>query len=738
MRRWPGVFLVVIAMVAGGVVVASPAAAAPAWKIVSSPNPPSPPTGSLSGVACAAPTSCFAVGSRDNLTLIERWGGQAFPWTVVPSPNAMGSNQLSAVACSPAGTCFAVGSSTDNGVTKTLIERWDGAVWNIVPSPNPNATSSSLSGISCTGDANHDDCVAVGTANGALILRLTINTWDVMSTPAFPGGLNAVSCSSATNCLAVGTYQFDSGTFEGSAEQSFSARWNGSVWAQESVDEPPSDPLGTLQNFRLTGVSCKTATHCFAVGEYDLPGVEDSYRTLTEQWNGVQWSTVASPNAADLANSALSGVSCTGSTSCTAVGRRFNSSETSHTLIESWNGSSWSVVTSPNAAAQSSVLSDVACASATGCMAVGVALPVASRSKTLIERWSGATWSVLYSPNGAGSILATLNGVACTSATNCFAVGLGPVSAPIERWNGTAWSVVVVPLPAGRSSATLNAVSCPTATSCFAVGQSYASFDGTNPLIERWNGTSWSAMTAPSPAGDSVLRSISCASATSCFAVGDTDENKTLIERWNGSVWTIVASPNPSVDANSLTGVSCTSPTSCLAVGSYYSFPSGTRTLSQRWNGTSWTVVPSPNRAGAQTSTLEGIACTSAANCYAVGAGTVSGVTSSFIVRWNGTTWAGVASGHPGDASSTTLAGVSCSSATSCSAVGSYVSNVNGATKTFVDTWNGTSWAYTTSPNRVARTSSLEAVSCVAGPVCMAVGSAFDGAQTTTLTERYA
>jgi hypothetical protein len=727
MRRWPSVLLVVFATLASTFTVfASPAAAAPAWKIVASPNPPSPPTGAFSAVDCTSSTNCFGVGSRDGLTLIERWNGTA--WSVLQSPNAVGgSSSLVDVSCPTATDCWAVGRATVNGVDQPMVERWNGLAWLLLRTPDlPGPPGRYFTGISCPGASN---CFVVGT--GGLIVHCCAQ-WSVVSSPGFPGDFTSVSCASATNCLAVGTYLFDSGTFEGGAVQSFSARWNGSVWSQESVDEPPSDPLGTLQNFTLVDISCASATHCFAVGEYDLPGVEDSYRTLTEQWNGVQWSTITSPNAPDFGNSALSGVSCATSTGCTAVGRRFNSSGIAHTLTESWNGSSWSVLTSPNAAARSSVLSDVVCTSATGCFAVGAALPPSSSAKTLIEQRNDATWSIVPSPNGAGAILATLNGVACTSATNCFAVGLGPGSAPIERWNGTTWSIVANP-----TSRPLNGIACPSATSCFAVG------DGPGqPSIQRWNGTQWSVVPSPAPAGDtSRLASVSCSSPTSCFAVGEVttgSTSKTLVERWNGSAWSIVPSPNRGSDSNTLTGISCTSPTSCLAVGSFYSFPSGTLTLSERWNGSSWTVVASPNRAGSSISTLEGIACVTASNCYAVGAGTTSGGTTSFVLHWNGTTWAGLASAHPGDASSTTLSGVSCSSATSCAAVGSYVNVTNGVTKTFVVRWNGLGWQNDPSPNQAVERSSFAAVSCVAGPSCFAVGSYYNGVQTRTLTERYA
>ena len=117
-------------------------------------------------------------------------------------------------------------------------------------------------------------------------------------------------------------------------------------------------------------------------------------------------------------------------------------------------------------------------------------------------------------------------------------------------------------------------------------------------LVEHWNGTSWSIMTSPNPAAaaDALLNGVSCPSTTSCYAVGSyTDFPKQLVERWNGSTWSIVTTPSPPGTTNSsLSGVSCPSTTSCYAVGYY--FGSSTNTiLVEHWNGTRWSVMPSPN-----------------------------------------------------------------------------------------------------------------------------------------------
>ena len=73
--------------------------------------------------------------------------------------------------------------------------------------------------------------------------------------------------------------------------------------------------------------------------------------------------------------------------------------------------------------------------------------------------------------------------------------------------------------------------------------------------------------------------------------------------------------PNvPGADDTNLYGVDCTSANSCMAVGTAV-FPAGFReprpsqTVAERWDGTSWQLVPTPNPPGAFNSTLRDVSC---------------------------------------------------------------------------------------------------------------------------------
>jgi hypothetical protein len=327
-----------------------------------------------------------------------------------------------------------------------------------------------------------------------------------------------------------------------------------------------------------------------------------------------------SPSPSPYANGQiLSGVSCTSVTFCVAVGNYSNGSIL-QTLVESWNGSAWSVVSSPDLGTKGDDLNGVSCTSASSCTAVGYYVDASNAEQTLVESWNGATWSTVSSPDD-GSALNQLAGVSCTSATACTAVGDSTAGGTlVETWNGASWSIVSSPDP-GVAANTLNGVSCTSATACTAVG-SDSNGSKLLTLIETWNGASWSTVSSPSPgSSQNQLYGVSCTSSTACLAVGESENvsavGLTLVESWNGASWSTVSSPDNGSDANDLYGVSCTSSTSCVAVG-VYMVGTDYQTLIEAWNGTSWALVSSPDE-GVSDNYLYGVSCTSSTSCVAAG-----------------------------------------------------------------------------------------------------------------------
>jgi hypothetical protein len=157
-----------------------------------------------------------------------------------------------------------------------------------------------------------------------------------------------------------------------------------------------------------------------------------------------------------------------------------------------------------------------------------------------------------------------------------------------------------------------------------------------------------------------------------------------LAEHWNGSNWTVQATPNPTVIGdNVLSGVSCTSSTACTATGHYTA--SGLDTaLAESWNGASWTIQSTPSPAGAQNSSLSGVSCTSSTNCTAVGSSGAIGALVTLAEHWNGSSWLIQATPNPAAAHNSVLSAVACTSTPSCTAVGAS-SNALGFQGTLVE-----------------------------------------------------
>jgi hypothetical protein len=655
------------------------------WSIVSSPNVSSTDNEVLNSVACSAASDCWAVGFDESAgvqqTLIEHWDGTS--WAIVSSPNqnAAPRNFLLAVTCTSTSQCWAVGGYS-NGINQTLIEKWDGNSWTIVSSPNTSTTQYQLlSGVTC---ASSSQCWAIGSYYDGNIDRTLIENWDgnswtiVTSPNATATGdneLQSVTCAAVSDCWAVGYY------VNGSYYQTLVEHWNGVTWL--ITTSPNSNP--TDHNY-LYGVTCASASDCWAVGSID------HFRELIEHWNGIAWSVVTSPNVAGAFDNTLYGVSCTSTSDCWAVGYYNNNS--AQTLAEHWDGSSWTIVTSPdvNNGFRPNILSGVTCTLAANCWAVGHYNDHGSNNlsvnQTLIEQWNGASWETVNSPNTSATDNDVLNSVACSSASDCWAVGERDSHSLIERWNGNAWSIVSSP----SSGGVLTGVACVSASDCWAAGY-YFPGGVAQTLVEHWNGAAWTIIPSPniSTSQWNELHAITCVSGSDCWAVGYTElgptPSQTIIEHWDGNSWTLVTSPNTSpTQANFLHSVTCTSTLDCWAVGDYFIANGATQTLIEHWNGVSWLLHPSPNTSVTQSNALNGVTCASGTNCWAVGNYyTGPGLTQTLIQQWNGIAWTIVASPNTTSTESNVLNGVACASPSECFAVGDYSPAENFVAQTLIE-----------------------------------------------------
>ncbi len=348
---------------------------------------------------------------------------QCGKWNVIGSPSIeLGVSQLNAVAAVSTTDVWAVGFS--NSISQTLIEQWNGSQWQIVSSPNVNTTNA----------------------------------------------LYGIAALSANDVWAAG---FSSDINGNSA--TLIEHWDGTKW---SVIPSPNQ-TGSANDI-LMSMSAVSASDIWAVGYYGTASYTPQ-KTLTEHWNGTQWSIVKSPNVdkGGDASTELYGVSAVASNDVWAVG--YDNILDYHAVIEHWNGKQWSISSHPNFSAQAHAVVGVAHNNA---WAVGITVG----AQTFTDHWNGSSWQVVQSPTPHG--INYLAGIAANGASDLWSVGwdeVGQIDKPdTEHWNGTKWKLVASPNPGGDSQ--LFAVSITPAAQVWAVGayainRNHTVFD---PLIEYY------------------------------------------------------------------------------------------------------------------------------------------------------------------------------------------------------------------------------------------------------------
>jgi len=339
-----------------------------AWARVATPDPGTLAT-VLQSVTCTSHANCWAVGSATDgtsndqtpvLTVAMHWNGHL--WSVVPTPNPAGAtsgdvNGLQSVACVSAADCWAVGSSggsASGSPSHNVALHWNGRRWSAVPAPDRLA-GNGLFSVRCT---RSSDCWAVGDTGGFLhpccfsefdvALRWNGRTWTPAPTPKPGKGIRAllgVSCTSSTNCWAVGA----AGGINDSPILNQALHWNGRAWAL--VHTP--NPSGTRRNDQniLQAVACPAARNCWAVGFHDTGfATSQPVRNEALHWNGSSWTRILTPQpggTVQFANNHLYAVTCTSTANCWAVGYFSRSAEVPHhdrmNQILHWDGSRWTL-----------------------------------------------------------------------------------------------------------------------------------------------------------------------------------------------------------------------------------------------------------------------------------------------------------------------------------------------------------------------------------------------------------
>lgn len=338
----------------------------------------------------------------------------------------------------------------------------------------------------------------------------------------------------------------------------------------------------------LAAVTALSPSEAWAVGAtYSGEGSGD-LATLIEHWDGSTWRIVASPGSGY-----LNGVAAVSSREVWAVGEVINAQGVEYRaapLVVRWDGTRWRVIPSPNPSQTTSSLSSVTTLEANEVWTVGAYSPTIGVSLPLIERWDGATWRVVTSPDLPGVTESRLDAITRIPRTRqLWAVGYalkGPrpayEQALIERWDGVAWKIVANPtLPSGAYGSQLKGIVALSATDAWATGEYTASDHTVRPLITHWDGTSWTIAFSPDEWGR--LAGVAAIGARDVRVVGAVVRDHLtpgsgigplpwigIVAQWDGSSWRVVESPALAAPNSDLIAIAADGAGGYWAVGPYF------------------------------------------------------------------------------------------------------------------------------------------------------------------------
>jgi hypothetical protein len=355
----------------------------------------------------------------------------------------------------------------------------------------------------------------------------------------------------------------------------------GSALAAAGWEVVASPNLGTQAN-TLYAVAASNEDDVWAVGAgYDQQLT--AYRTVIEHWNGVGWSIISSPNATNGYN-LLNGVAVAGSNDIWTVGQAAVTGNTYSTLIEHSDGGKapvWSVVPSPNVAGNSCILNAISAVAANDIWAIGYSTDSSFNNHSLTMHWDGATWSIVPSPAVGNDILYAVDVIASNDvwAAGRTQVGYSSSRTLTLHWDGSTWTAVPSPNDSTGNN-DLYGVAAVAANDVWAVGSAGSS----KTLVLHWNGAGWSVFPTPSfnNASNEVLVGIIAASSGDIWTAGQFFQNSvdhTLTEHWNGSSWTLAPSADPESSSNRLSSIAATPKGTLWAVGTTGVFYQPERTL---------------------------------------------------------------------------------------------------------------------------------------------------------------
>jgi len=347
----------------------------------------------------------------------------------------------------------------------------------------------------------------------------------------------------------------------------------------------------------------------------------------------------------------------------------------------------------------------------------------------------GSGWSIVPSPS-PGTAQNLLFAVTAASSGALWAVGdrVSPESAqtiaPLaEHWDGTAltgWTIL------RKYQTLLHGVFVPAPTVAWAVGHFVIDLDETLPVIDRYDGTTWAPFPKPRLL-NGVLSGIAGASGTDIWAVGRQfvqGEAQTIVEHFDGAAWARVPSPSPESTYLDFGAIAVLAPDDVWAAGDFQDSNLDFRTLIEHYDGTAWTIVPSPN-VGSGDNHLSGLAALGPRNVWAVGRAFDGTRFRPIALHWNGTAWRARLLPVAGTGDHT-LNGLAAGPGQTMWAVGSFT-DPSGVQRTLTERYSGGVWRVVASPNASEDDNVLNGVAFTTDGDVWAVGSSNAYAKTLTL-----
>lgn len=409
-------------------------------------------------------------------------------------------------------------------------------------------------------------------------------------------------------------------------------------------------PVRTIQ-VAGASIACGTADNCAAVGNFYDPS------TIQANSLGVGLSPVllgygsswlkAEPVVWPGPDASLMSVACPSTMWCVAVGSVSSGADTPGLLMIR-SGPSLTAMAAPFPpgvvpAGVSDLLSDVACATPSFCVAVG---ENSGSTRGFLVTEHDQKWTAIQAPLPPGTRATrflNLYSVACPRIAECIAVGTyfdasGHQQGLLEYSTGSSWKAMRAPVPvdaAANPGVTLQALACPSAARCLAVGNYTDSSGHSEGLLESGFGSRWAPAKTPLPSNASVgpgvgLDAVSCPATSSCVVLGNYQDSsgnfQGLLLSQMGSSWTAAEVPLPTNTATpanpTLTDLACPAVSHCVAIGVYTDTSGDVQGFVATERGSSWGAAETPVPAGSDTNPnvmLSALACPAVFNCVVLG-----------------------------------------------------------------------------------------------------------------------